>query len=433
MLFYNILLVLACLIAIPFLPLMLLFKKKWRQGLGGRLGMMDKAMTEKALQLKTIWFHGASMGEAQAFVPVVRELKKLAPEYAIAVTTTSVTGRDRVRKELGELAAYCCLMPLDLPFLVSGFIKRLNPAALITVETEIWPNMITAASKRDIPIVLINGRISKKTFGAYYFFRAFFRRILSRYSLFMVQNEKMARRLKLIGIDDSSKILIQSNTKYSSAEARRDPNFDFDKKGRFVVVAGSIRKGEEEGILRGFAAAEDADMRLVIAPRHLSRVPFIIKTARQLGLDPVLRSSLKVLSEIINHRVCVLDTMGELAKMYAAGDAAIIGGGFVKMGGHNPMEAAAMGLPVIFGRYMYNFEDTSAKMVKEGGAFSVENPAEGLAAVLKELKENPGKRKYIGEKNRSIIERHRGSAATTAIIINEIMIDKKMGVDNDNE
>ncbi len=427
MIFYNTLLILACLAALPFLPLILLFKKKWRQGFGERLGLMDKETADKFSSLKTIWFHGASMGEAQAFVPVVRELKKLAPDYAVAVTTTSVTGRERVKKELGELVEHCCLMPFDLPFLIALFMKRMNPAALITVETEIWPNMIAAASKRGIPLMLINGRISKKTFGAYYTFRAFFKPLLSRYSLLMVQSEKMARRLKLIGVKDSSKIMIQSNTKYSSADARRDTDFDFDKKGKFVIVAGSIRKGEEEGILKGFSAAGDSGMCLVIAPRHLNRVPFIIKTARALGFEPVLKSSLASLGEIVNHRICVLDTMGELSKIYAAGDAAIIGGGFVKIGGHNPMEAAAMGLPVIFGKHMYNFEDTSDKLVKEGGAFRVENPAEGLAPVLKELKENPGKCKYIGEKNRAVIERYRGSASTTAVIINEVMIDKKTG------
>lgn len=424
--FYNFMLVSALVLLSPGIAMVLILNKKWREGLSERLGIMETGARKKLAGAKSIWFHGASMGEAQAFVPVIRELKKLSPDYSVVVTTTSVTGRERVKRELGELITHCCLLPLDLPFLAGGFIDAVNPAALITVETELWPNLITQVSKRGIPLIMMNGRISKRTFGGYYAFRLFFGPLLSKYSLLIMQSEKMARRLKLLGLRDSSKIMIQSNTKYSAAEARRDPDFDFDKKGRFVVVAGSIRKGEEEGIVKGFLAASDGEMTLIIAPRHLKRAGHIMSLCAKQGASAVLKSSLSSAAEILHHRICVLDTMGELAKIYAIGDAAIIGGGFVKIGGHNPMEAAAMGLPVIFGRHMFNFEDTADRLIKEGGAFRLENPETELGPVLLELKGNPGKRKYIGEKNRAVIERYRGSAATTAVVINEVMIDRKM-------
>ncbi|MCE5301239.1 MAG: hypothetical protein LLG37_10275, partial [Spirochaetia bacterium] len=238
----------------------------------------------------------------------------------------------------------------------------------------------------------------------------------------IVQSEKMQKRVSRIGIK-KAKIIIMNNTKFSSElnarEVRRAAITD--KKGKLIVVAGSIREGEEKLVIDGWNSSGSNSV-LIIAPRRLNRVKLIEGLLEDKKCNYALWSTFKDYAKIPDYDAVIVDTIGDLSFIYNAGDVAIIGGGFMKYGGHNPMEAAVAGLPIIFGRNMFNFEDTSELFAKEGGAWKV-NSASELSDRLAYLSRNPQERARLGGLNKKIIEKFRGSAGTTAMLINEVLLD----------
>lgn len=426
MLLYNIILYMLFVLLLPLIALGVVFDKKWRTGLAQRFGVIKKEDLAKLAGRKIIWFHAASVGEVQALAPVLREMKGMKKDYGMVVTTTSVNGMKKIQKELAEDVLYSCLLPVDLGIFMDGFIKKINPETVVIVETEFWPNLISGIRLRRVPLVLINGRISVKSFGLYRAFGFFFGPMLEKFTLLIMQNEKMARRAKAIGVK-AAKVIILGNTKFSSEEGAEKAKAIRinDKKGKKIIVAGSIREGEEEIITSAFAGilAERGGLVLVIAPRRLKRAGLIEKQLKAAGLKYAFWSKLPDKNAVPDHDAVIVDTMGELSRIYAAGDIAIVGGGFKKYGGHNPMEPAAAGLPIILGKNMYNFEDTADSFVKGGGAIQAESTAEAVAAGLKEILANEGSSGYKGAKNRAIIEKFSGTAATTAVLINEVMLE----------
>jgi 3-deoxy-D-manno-octulosonic-acid transferase len=435
MFIYNLFLYPLFLIALPFLMIGVLFDKKWRTGLAERFGAISPFDAARLAGKKIIWFHAASVGEVQALAPVVREMKMLKKGHDIVVTTTSVNGRNKIKKELQADILFSCLLPLDLPVFMDGFINRVYPEIAVLVETELWPNLISSLAKRRVPLVLINGRLSVKSFRLYRPLRFFFGPLLRKFDLLIMQSEKMVKRLHQLGVRDR-KTIILGNTKFSSGEEQEKEREKqvrvADKRGRRIIIAGSIREGEEGMIVDAFDMIKDLNCVLIIAPRRLNRTALIEKMLVAKNLKYILWSGLRDRNTIPDYDAVVVNTMGDLSYIYGTGDVAIVGGGFLKYGGHNPMEPAAAALPIIMGRHMYNFEDTADRFVKAGGALQVDSNPEAIAAALREMLENSGSAGYKGEKNRSIIEKFRGSASTTAVLINEIMIEKNRpgGADN---
>jgi 3-deoxy-D-manno-octulosonic-acid transferase len=424
---YNLILYIAALLVSPFVLIMLLFNKKWRQDLPERFGFINRECLDTLRDKKVIWFHAASAGEVQALSPVVKEFKMMKPDMHLLVTTTSTNGKKKIEKELQGVINCAFLIPLDIDFIVKAVVDRIKPSALVVVETELWPNLLNAAKNRKIPVIMINGRISVKSFRIYYVFRFFFSWVLDKFDVLIVQSEKMLRRLRRLGLKNK-KIIIMNNTKYSFEIdiARADEIRRIDKKNRTIVVAGSIREGEEEMVISGFVSSGHKESVIVIAPRHLNRVSVIEKLLTKAGLKYALWSSFRDFSRITQYDAVIINTIGELSYIYTAGDAAIIGGGFMRFGGHNPMEAAAAGLPLIMGSHMYNFEDTADQFIKNGGAYRADS-ADEISERLKLLLSDKALRTSSGELNKKIVERFRGSASTTAMLIDEILIDFKKG------
>lgn len=420
---YNLILFLAVILASPIILLALIFSPKWRSGLHERFGFISTKCLDEIKDKKVIWFHAASAGEVQALAPVVKEFKVMKPDRCLLVTTTSINGKKKLEKELQGVINCAFLLPLDIDFIIKGAVDRIKPEALVVVETELWPNLLNAAKKRGIPVIMINGRISIKSFRFYYAFRFFFSRVLNCFDVLIVQSEKMMRRLRRLGVKNK-KIIIMNNTKYSFEidRGRAELIRKADKKGKTIVVAGSIREDEEETVINGFVSSGAKDSVLVIAPRHLNRVAVIEKILKNAGLKYALWSSLKDYSLIAGYDAVIINTIGELSYVYAAGDVAVIGGGFMKFGGHNPMEAAAAGLPLIMGSHMFNFEDTADLFTKNGGAYRADSALE-IAEKLKLLLTDKALRQQNGEQNKKIVEQFRGSASTTAMLIDEVLID----------
>ncbi|MFP4465705.1 MAG: 3-deoxy-D-manno-octulosonic acid transferase [Candidatus Goldiibacteriota bacterium] len=422
---YNILLDLLFVITLPFIAAGVLARRKNREGFFERLGFISNYTLAALKQKPVMWFHAASVGETQALIPVLKEIKKMQPGYNIFVTTTSNNGKKRIIKELPEVISHACLLPLDMHFIMGRFVKKISPLILVIVETEIWPNLIFSASRRNIPVVMVNGRISGKSFGGYRFFRMFFRKVLDQFTVLVMQNEKMAVRLRALGVKDSRMIMIR-NTKYSADSGALSGKFDIRTDGKTVIVGGSIRKGEEKTVIKSFAPHREKAV-LFIAPRHLERTAKIEKILHACGLsyDKWSRINTRKIIEIKKDAV-IVDTIGQLDRLYEAGDIAVIGGGFLNYGGHNPMEAALNSMPVIMGENMHNFEDTAEQLVSGGGAFMTGNIPEEISEKLGILIDDAGKRAEMGKKNRDIVEHYRGTAETTALIVNEILLESSV-------
>ncbi|HDT14633.1 MAG TPA: hypothetical protein ENN55_00305, partial [Firmicutes bacterium] len=294
---YNVFLNLTMVLLSPFIAAFLALKKKNRESFSERLGIISNYTLANLKQKPVMWFHAASVGETQALIPVLREIKRLQPGYNIFVTTTSNNGKKRIIRELPDVISHACLLPLDTDIIMRGFVKKIAPSVLVIVETEIWPNLILAASKRRAPIIMINGRISRKSFGLYRFFRFFFKGILEKFTVLVMQSEKMAVRLKALGIRDSKMIMIK-NTKYSADSGSAAGKYEFQTGGKAVVIGGSIRKGEEKNVIKAFAPHSNKAV-LFFAPRHLNGIGEIEKMIQKSGLEYAKWSEINTKKSIV--------------------------------------------------------------------------------------------------------------------------------------
>lgn len=421
---YNLLLNALFLLLLPVLPFVFIFSKKLRRGIGERLGIINKAALNRIKGREIIWFHAASVGETQALLPVISEFAKINDLMDIIITTTSVNGRNKMKEAMKEKALYVCLLPLDLNFIIDPFIAKLAPKMAVVVETELWPNLIDRLHARHVPMAMINGRISVKSFGFYMRFKKFFSSLIEKFTVLMMQSEKMVVRLRMMGVKRDRMIMIR-NTKYSTDSANDSSGKIAIPKeeNRKIVVAGSIRKGEEYTVIKGFKKSLLGKACLIIAPRHLDRVEDAEKILDAENMTHVRWTEVQNYKAVLYYDAVVVNTIGELQYIYKSGDYAIIGGGFKPFGGHNPMEAALNGLPVIMGTHMFNFEDTSQRFVKAGGAFMIDDSPEQLAEKLKFLYDNPKEAAEMGKKGKEAIEAFKGTAATTALIINEVLLE----------
>jgi len=211
---YNLIFTLLLIIASPVLIIILAFNRKWSEGIEERFSIRFPGVPGRFTGKKVVWFHAASAGEVQALVPVIKEFKIMNASVELVVTTTSLNGRKKIEKELAGVIAGAALMPVDIAFIINPFIDSLAPEALVIVETELWPNMLSYTSKSGAAIIMINGRISIKSFRLYYAMRFFFKKVLSVFDVLIVQSEKMVKRLSRLGVA-KSKLIIMNNTKYS--------------------------------------------------------------------------------------------------------------------------------------------------------------------------------------------------------------------------
>lgn len=422
-LIYNLLLLFLIILFSPFILIGVIINPKWRKDILERFCIYDKEI--KVGGKKIIWFHAASVGEIQALIPVLKELKNICEEYEFVITTTSINGKNKIKKELNDLILFSCFVPVDLFFFTDYFIRKINPQLGVFIETELWPNLINNIYSKKIPLVLMNGRISEKSFVFYRVFSFMFAGILQKFMFIVVQSEKMAKRFISIGKLNNQKIIVLPNTKFS-VEGNLNSKYLISKeKNKKIIIAGSIREGEEELIIKSFFDLKDRAI-LIIAPRYLKRVNNIIQILNKYNLKFELWTNLNECNKILDYEVVVLNTIGELTHFYSMGDIAIVGGGFKNFGGHNPIEPAFYGLPVIVGKNMFNFEDTTNRLVKGEGTFMAEAEAKKITNILKVLVYNEDERISKGYNNKKIVENFKSSAGTTALLIKEILVDKKL-------
>jgi len=407
---YNILLTFFLILHIPYLFLKILFGKRPKKLINERLGGFSD------LSLKNpIWVHAASVGEVLCSIPLLKRIKKEVPDCDVVLTTMTSTGNETAKKLIPE-ANSVFFFPIDHPWIIRRAIRNIRPRLLLIAETELWPNLLRSCGRKRIPVVLFNGRISEKSFRGYLFLKSFFKRCLNNISFFLMQTEEDRNRILEIGAPQD-RTEVTGNIKFDQffpsidLKATVEMSASLGLQGNEnILIAGSTHQGEEEIFIQLFKNLRTTHPHLVLilAPRHLDRLEEVEKILRSEGLSLRRRSSLPIQGRDETFGVILLDTMGELMKIYSLGTIVFIGGSLVSIGGHNPLEPLFYKKCVLFGPYMFNFLEISRHLLIEGGAVLV-NDREGLSYQLNRLLSDSKERNEIGEKGYRFIQKHRGA------------------------
>jgi 3-deoxy-D-manno-octulosonic-acid transferase len=398
----------------------MLLRGKYRRGIRERLGAVapwEGAQTP-------IWLHAVSVGEVMAALPLARALRARRPEIPLLVSTTTETGRAVAEQRLP--AARFVFFPLDFGWTVRRALGRLRPRLVLLTETELWPNFLSTCAVRGIPVVVINGRLSPRSFPRYRLVRWWFGRVLRNVRLFCMQSSQDAERIVALGAP-ADRVRVTGNLKYDFpsfdeavdvAALRRSLGLPA---GRRLVVAGSTHRGEEDAMLEAFRTAANSrpDLCLLIAPRHPERLEEVERLVARAGLACVRRSRAEAQPPEEGGAI-LLDTIGELARLYAAASVVFIGGSLIPHGGQNILEPAAHSRPVIHGPHMANFAEMRDRFRDAGAAIQVEDAA-GLFRALEALLDDSLEAERMGKAGRGIVAAHRGATQRTADLVDALL------------
>ena len=397
---YTLILALGLLITCPYY--LLRFRKYWPT-LSDRFGYL------KFPELPhSIWVHAVSVGEVKAVERLLERLRQQFPGRKLVVSTATPAGQQLAR-ERRDIIHHTFYFPIDLPWCVRRALDRLNPEIVIIAETEIWPNFLRACRARGVRVIMINGRISDKSFARYRLVRRWLRRVFEDYAIIGMQSERDRRRIEAIGADPQ-KITVFGNLKYDVTASARP----LDKTLAAVLrdwnpvwIAASTRAGEEEMVLEAFAdlLATDPDLKLIIAPRHGHRFDAVEQLIKRRRMTCVRRTRL---APAHNANVLLLDTFGELAAVFQYGTVVFMGGSLVPRGGHNVLEPARYGKPVVFGPHMENFRDMARLFVESEGAIQIQSPLE-LAPAVRRLLCDPAHAGRLGRNALAIVQQNSGA------------------------
>ena len=396
-------------LSLPFALLRILLKdtksSSWTRKLKNQLGYVPKTSG------KVIWFHCVSVGEFNAAKPLIDKIFLKFPLHQIVITTTTITGSEAVENHYKKRVIHC-FFPFDAPFIVSLFLKKIKPLACILLETEIWPNLITKLKHQNIPTMLVNARLSDRSFKKYNKFSPkLVSSTLNSLSIICSQNESSSKRFISLGASKKN-ITITGSLKFDSNEPNNLETIQALKKitgDRKIVAFASTREGEELQIIKSYLALQNKfNALLLIIPRHPERFNEVFNIASENGLN-VKRRSLADHCEK-DTDILIGDSMGEMMSYFSISDIAFIGGSLSNNGGQNMLEAASLSKPIIFGPSVFNFEEISKKLLDDGSAIQV-GSAEELMRTISELLLDNEKRKLIGQSAKTTFENNRGATA----------------------
>ncbi len=391
----------------------------YRDRIAERFGFYDTEVKENP-----IWIHAVSVGEAQAALPMIQKLKERFPSHPILMTTTTPTGSTRIKETLGDEVMHV-YVPYDVPCAVGRFLEAMKPSIAIFMETEIWPNIIHRCKEMAIPVVLANARMSKRSAKGYAKLGHFMREVMSQIDLVAAQSQSDGARL--IGLGARTDIMrvtgsvkfdmhLPASIKEQGEVLRRDWGVE-----RSIWIAASTRQGEDEQILDAFAKIchDRPESLLVLVPRHPERFDSIAALCEKRGFNIQRRSKHRPCTNDID--IYIGDTMGDLTLMYAASDVAFVGGSLVQTGGQNPIEAAALGLPVIMGPSLYNFSEVT-RMLRESEALEIVDDSEQLAETVLNYFNDSSLRTQRGENAYAVVQRNRGAMERLLTLIEDLNI-----------
>ncbi len=363
------------------------------------------------------------MGEVLAVSRLVKTLDAVLPDYYVAVSTTTRTGQELARERFGRNRVFYC--PLDLPWAVRAVLGELKPAMLVLAETEFWPNLLTGCWNRGIPVVVVNARISDRSWPRYMRLKGLWRPFLSRLTVVLAQTETDAERLRAIGCAPE-RVTVAGNVKFDVRAGRESPATEFLGRAAGemrLVVAGSTLEGEEALLLAAWPEMLKAEPRLamVLAPRHPERFAGVAQLVERLGF-PWRRRSAMGKAGLAEGEIVLLDSMGELASVYSLAAAAFVGGSLVAAGGHNPLEPAQFGVPVVMGPHYENFRAIVDSM-REQRAISIV-PREDVGAEIVRLLTDREVAAAMGERGREVFAEQAGATARTVAAIQGILSER---------
>jgi 3-deoxy-D-manno-octulosonic-acid transferase len=401
---YSLLLALVLVLSAPVWLWRMAATGRYREGLAERLGFVSNSLRAAVEGKKVVWVHAVSVGETLAAERMITELQQMLPGYVIAISTTTATGQKLARERFAGCPVF--FYPLDFAFAVRAYLRVLRPSLLVLVESEFWPRMLVECERGRVPVAVVNARVSDRSFPRSMRLRLLWRPLLGKISLFLAQSEESAERLRQIGAP-AGRVRVSGNLKYDAPDSISGGGSNtmtsriggLLRKSR-LLIAGSTHEGEEQAVLAAWPTIRHAmpDVALLIAPRHPQRFDEVwgliqaTKAARyrcshlQAGNEPVFGGT-----------ILLLDSIGDLASMYAIASAAFIGGSLVPRGGQNPLEAARYGVPVVMGNYVENFREIAAKM-RAGGSLTIVEPEDLALALVDALRRGPsGPKPFEGQ------------------------------------
>jgi len=426
-LLYSVATLLAAVALSPYFLYQALRHNKYVGSLGQRLGYLPVSFNLDGDE--SIWVHAVSVGEVMSARPLISELRRRYPRLRIFLSTTTLTGQQIARRSVSDVDGVF-YFPFDWAITIRRTFKLVKPKLFIMVETEIWPNLLRECRRRGVRTLMVNGRISSRSFQRYRLVRPFFRRVLGDVDRFCVQGEETARRLVALGAD-SGRVVITGSLKFDSLDPAVRPGRGRERVLRFfrmspsrqVLVAGSTTKGEEEVVIRAFnrvrSSSAGANALLVLAARHPERFAEVERLCRQEGLVTVRRTELAIDAEPRADAV-VLDTIGELAQLYQIATAVFVGGSLVPAGGHNILEPAIHGKPIVFGPHMHNFKEIADAFLANDAAVQVGSDRE-LEQAIVTLMNDPVRRARLGAAARALVDASRGATDKTLIVVAELL------------
>jgi 3-deoxy-D-manno-octulosonic-acid transferase len=401
--------------------------QKYIGSLGQRLGFLPIAFNIDGEE--SIWIHAVSVGEALTARALAADLKARYPRLRLYLSTTTIAGQQVARRSLQHVDAVF-YFPFDWAFIVRRTLSIVRPRVFVMMETEIWPNLLRVCRARGVKTVLINGRISSRSYPRYRLVRPFFRHVLADVDRFCMQSEESARRLIDLGADPA-RVSVTGSLKFDSLEMptpvshgrprERVLRFFRLSPHRVVVVAGSTVRGEESAVLRGFSRlrATMPSALAILAPRQPERFGEVERIARDAGFVTVRRSDLPIDTEP-RADVVVLDTIGELAQLYQLATVVFVGGSIVDYGGHNILEPAIFGKPILFGPHMRNFKEIADAFIANDAAVQVQSDRDLEEAMLA-LATDPVRRARLGAAARALVEANRGAKDKTLAVIADLL------------
>lgn len=432
-LLYTLLILVFFVLCSPYFVYQAIRYRKYIGSLRQRLGYLPVSFNLDGDQ--SIWIHAVSVGEALTARAITAALKARYPRLRLFMSTTTIAGQQVARHDVPGVDSVF-YFPFDLPFIVERTLRIVKPRLFVMMETEIWPNLLHACRRADVRTLVMNGRISARSYPRYRLIRPLFRRVLADVDRFCVQTEETARRLIDLGADPA-RVKVTGSLKFDSLFARVSSGHDRGRRpgttaprvlrffrvpsDRPVIIAGSTLKGEETAVLRAFARlrVSSPGALLIVAPRHPERFGEVERLAREEGFRTARRSELPI-DEDPRADVVILDTIGELAQLYQVATVVFVGGSLVNAGGHNILEPAAFGKPVIFGPHMQNFQEIADAFLAGGAAVRVRSESE-LEAALRTMLADPSRRRKIGAAARAIVEANRGAKERSLEVVTELL------------
>ena len=418
-LLYDLILYLSALFLVPYYLYRGLRYGKTRRGIRERLGAYAQDFCQLLQGRQVIWVHAVSVGETRAAIPLLKALRHRYPDALLILSNVTETGRETATG-VAEIDHYI-FFPFDLRWIVRKVLHIIRPAIVILVETEIWPNFVLEARRQNIPVVLVNGRISDRSFPRYRMARKVLVPILDSISDFCMQSEQDSRRIRHLGAA-AGHVQVTGNLKFDIQPPQINlaelETFKSDLKlpetGR-IWVAGSTHEGEEKQLVPVYQKLRKIcpELFLILVPRHPERCRQVQEELAKLEIAATLRSTLATVNRALQPgEVMVVDTLGEMLKLYALADLVFVGGSLVNIGGHNLLEASLLRKPVLYGSHMQNFKEI-ARLVRAAHAGLQVKDADDLYQQMRILLENPDEARLIGENGYHLLEANRGATERT--------------------